>query len=83
MLVFLLIFLVGSDVVFHRIVGHPVGYVIRSLREVSQSLTKQELIKKLTRDEIGELTDTLNGLPGRIRECQSELLRLVNTGGLT
>ena len=46
MLVFLLIFLVGSGVVFYRVVGHPVGYLIRSLREASQDLTKQELIKK-------------------------------------
>jgi len=83
MLVFLLIFLVGSGVVFYRVVGHPVGYLIRSLREVSQDLTKQELIRKLTRDEIGELTDALNGLLGRIREYQSELIRLANTDGLT
>ena len=83
MAVFLLIFLVGSGLVFHRVVGYPVGFLIKSLRGISQDLTKQELIKKLTRDEIGELTDALNGLLGRIREYQSELVRLANTDGLT
>ena len=83
MAVFLLLFLVGSGVVFHRVVGYPVGFLIKSLRGVSQDLTKQELIQKLTRDEIGELTDALNGLLGRIREYQSELVRLANTDGLT
>jgi len=83
MAVFLLLFLVGSGLVFHRVVGHPVGFLIKSLRGISQDLTKQELIKKLTRDEIGELTDALNGLLGRIREYQSELVRLANTDGLT
>jgi len=83
MAVFLLLFLVGSGLVFHRVVGHPVGFLIKSLRGISQDLTKQELIKKLTRDEIGELTDALNGLLGRVREYQSELVRLANTDGLT
>ena len=83
MSVFLLLFLVGSGLVFHRVVGYPVGFLIKSLRGVSQDLTKQELIQKLTRDEIGELTDALNGLLGRIREYQSELVRLANTDGLT
>jgi len=83
MAVFLLLFLVGSGLVFHRVVGHPVGFLIKSLRGISQDLTQQELIKKLTRDEIGELTDALNGLLGRIREYQSELVRLANTDGLT
>ena len=83
MSVFLLLFLVGSGLVFHRVVGYPVGFLIKSLRGVSQDLTKQELIQKLTRDEIGELTDALNGLLGRIRKYQSELVRLANTDGLT
>jgi len=83
MAIFLLIFLVGSGIVFHRVVGHPVGFLIKSLRDISQDLSKQELIKRLTRDEIGELTDALNGLLGRIREYQSELVRLANTDGLT
>ena len=83
MSVFLLLFLVGSGLVFYRVVGYPVGFLIKSLRGVSQDLTKQELIQKLTRDEIGELTDALNGLLGRIREYQSELVRLANTDGLT
>ncbi len=83
MSVFLLLFLVGSGLVFHRVVGYPVGFLIKSLRGVSQDLTKQELIEKLTRDEIGELTDALNGLLGRIRKYQSELVRLANTDGLT
>ncbi|MCP4950809.1 MAG: GGDEF domain-containing protein, partial [Proteobacteria bacterium] len=76
-------FLLGSGIVFHRVVGHPVGFLINSLRGVSQDLSKQQLIKKLTKDEVGELTDTLNGLLGRIREYQSELVRLANTDGLT
>jgi len=83
MVVFLLLFLIGSGLVFYRVVGYPVGFLIKSLRGVSQDLTKQELIQKLTRDEIGELTDALNGLLGRIREYQSELVRLANTDGLT
>ena len=83
MALFLLCFLLGSGIVFHRVVGHPVGFLINSLRGVSQDLSKQQLIKKLTKDEVGELTDTLNGLLGRIREYQSELVRLANTDGLT
>ena len=81
--VFLLLFVVGSGLLFQRIVGHPVGYLIRSLRNISQDLTKQELIRKLTEDEIGELTDALNGLLQRIRTYQAELVRLANTDGLT
>ncbi len=81
--IFMLIFLIGSGIVFHRVVGYPVGFLIKNLRDISKDLTKQELIKKLTRDEIGELTDALNGLLGRVREYQSELLRLANTDGLT
>jgi diguanylate cyclase (GGDEF)-like protein len=81
--IFLLLFVVGSGLLFHRIVGHPVGYLIRSLRDISQDLTKQELIRKLTRDEIGELTDALNGLLQRIRTYQAELVRLASTDGLT
>ena len=83
MAIFLLIFLIGSGIVFHRVVGYPVGFLIKNLRDISKDLTKQELIKKLTRDEIGELTDALNGLLGRVREYQSELVRLANTDGLT
>jgi diguanylate cyclase (GGDEF)-like protein len=41
------------------------------------------LIRKLTQDEIGELTDALNGLLQRIRIYQAELVRLANTDGLT
>ena len=63
--------------------GTSGGIPHKSLRGISQDLTQQELIKKLTRDEIGELTDALNGLLGRIREYQSELVRLANTDGLT
>ena len=81
--VFLLLFVVGSGLLFQRVVGHPVGYLIRSLRSISQDLTKQELIRKLTQDEIGELTDALNGLLQRIRTYQAELVRLANTDGLT
>jgi diguanylate cyclase (GGDEF)-like protein len=83
MAIFLLLFVIGSGLLFHRIVGHPVGYLIRSLRNVSQDLTQQDLIKKITRDEIGELTDALNGLLQRIRTYQAELVRLANTDGLT
>ena len=81
--VFLLLFVVGSGLLFQRIVGHPIGYLIRSLRNISQDLTKQELIRKLTQDEIGELTDALNGLLQRIRTYQEELVQLANTDGLT
>ena len=81
--VFLLLFVVGSGLLFQRIVGHPIGYLIRSLRNISQDLTKQELIRKITQDEIGELTDALNGLLQRIRTYQAELVRLANTDGLT
>jgi diguanylate cyclase (GGDEF)-like protein len=81
--VFLLLFVVGSGLLFQRIVGYPVGYLIRSLRNISQDLTKQELIRKFTEDEIGELTDALNGLLQRIRTYQAELVRLANTDGLT
>ena len=81
--VFLLLFVVGSGLLFQRVVGYPVGYLIRSLRSISQDLTKQELIRKLTRDEIGELTDALNGLLQRIRTYQAELVRLASTDGLT
>ncbi len=83
LVVFLLLFVVGSGLLFQRVVGHPVGYLIRSLRNISQDLTKQELIRKLTQDEIGELTDALNGLLQRIRTYQAELVRLANTDGLT
>ena len=83
LVVFLLLFVVGSGLLFQRIVGYPVGYLIRSLRSISQDLTKQELIRKLTQDEIGELTDALNGLLQRIRTYQAELVRLANTDGLT
>ena len=83
LVVFLLLFVVGSGLLFQRIVGHPVSYLIRSLRNISQDLTKQELIRKLTQDEIGELTDALNGLLQRIRTYQAELVRLANTDGLT
>ena len=81
--VFLLLFVVGSGLLFQRIVGYPIGYLIRSLRNISQDLTKQELIRKLTEDEIGELTDALNGLLQRIRTYQEELVQLANTDGLT
>ena len=81
--VFLLLFVVGSGLLFQRIVGHPIGYLIGSLRNISQDLTKQESIRKLTEDEIGELTDELNGLLQRIRTYQAELVRLANTDGLT
>ena len=83
LVVFLLLFVVGSGLLFQRVVGHPVGYLIRSLRNISQDLTKQELIRKITHDEIGELTDALNGLLQRIRTYQAELVRLANTDGLT
>ena len=83
LVVFLLLFVVGSGLLFQRIVGHPVSYLIRSLRNISQDLTKQELIRKLTQDEIGELTDALNGLLQRIRTYQAELVQLANTDGLT
>jgi diguanylate cyclase (GGDEF)-like protein len=83
LVVFLLLFVVGSGLLFQRIVGHPVSYLIRSLRNISQDLTKQELIRKITEDEIGELTDALNGLLQRIRTYQAELVRLANTDGLT
>ncbi|XXK28120.1 GGDEF domain-containing protein [Arenicellales bacterium nBUS_45] len=83
MALFLVCFLLGSAIVFHRVVGHPVGFLVDSLRGVSRDLSKQRLIKKLSKDEIGELTDTLNSLLGRIREYQSELIRLANTDGLT
>ena len=83
LVVFLLLFVVGSGLLFQRIVGHPVSYLIRSLRNISQDLTKQELIRKLTQDEIGELTDALNGLLQRIRTYQEELVQLANTDGLT
>ena len=83
LVVFLLLFVVGSGLLFQRVVGHPVGYLIRSLRNISQDLTKQELIRKLTQDEIGELTDALNGLLQRIRTYQAELVQLANTDGLT
>ena len=81
--VFLLLFVVGSGLLFQRIVGHPIGYLIGSLRNISQDLTKQESIRKLTEDDIGELTDALNGLLQRIRTYQAELVRLANTDGLT
>ena len=83
LVVFLLLFVVGSGLLFQRIVGHPVSYLIRSLRNISQDLTKQELIRKLTQDEIGELTDALNGLLQRIRTYQEELVQLANIDGLT
>ena len=83
LVVFLLLFVVGSGLLFQRIVGHPVSYLIRSLRNISQDLTKQELIRKITQDEIGELTDVLNGLLQRIRTYQEELVQLANTDGLT
>ncbi len=83
LVVFLLLFVVGSGLLFQRIVGYPVSYLIRSLRNISQDLTKQELIRKLTQDEIGELTDALNGLLQRIRTYQEELVQLANTDGLT
>ena len=83
LVVFLLLFVVGSGLLFQRIVGHPVSYLIRSLRNISQDLTEQELIRKITQDEIGELTDALNGLLQRIRTYQAELVRLANTDGLT
>jgi len=83
LVVFLLLFVVGSGLLFQRIVGHPVSYLIRSLRNISQDLTKQELIRKITQDEIGELTDALNGLLQRIRTYQEELVQLANTDGLT
>ena len=41
------------------------------------------MIRKITHDEIGELTDVLNGLLQRIRPYQAELVRLANTDGLT
>ncbi len=83
LVVFLLLFVVGSGLLFQRIVGHPVSYLIRSLRNISQDLTKQELIRRITQDEIGELTDALNGLLQRIRTYQAKLVRLANTDGLT
>ena len=81
--IFLVLFVVGSGFVFRRVVGYPVSFLIRNLHNVSQDLSKQESIKKLTRDEIGELTDALNGLLQRIRGYQIELVRLANTDGLT
>jgi diguanylate cyclase (GGDEF)-like protein len=81
--VFLLIFVLGSALLFHRVVGRSVRFLVASVRDVAQDLTNFEAIRKLSRDEIGELTDALNSLFERVRGYQTDLLKLAETDSLT
>ena len=81
--VFLLIFVLGSALLFHRVVGRSVRFLVASVRDVAQDLTNFEEIQKLSRDEIGELTDALNRLFERVRGYQADLLKLAETDSLT
>ena len=81
--VFLLIFVLGSALLFHRVVGRSVRFLVASVRDVAQDLTNFEEIRKLSRDEIGELTDALNRLFERVRGYQADLLKLAETDSLT
>lgn len=80
---FLLIFVLGSALLFHRVVGRSVRFLVASVRDVAQDLTNFEEIRKLSRDEIGELTDALNRLFERVRGYQMDLLKLAETDSLT
>ena len=81
--VFLSIFVLGSALLFHRVVGRSVRFLVASVRDVAQDLTNFEEIRKLSRDEIGELTDALNRLFERVRGYQADLLKLAETDSLT
>ena len=81
--VFLLIFVLGSALLFDRVVGRSVRFLVASVRDVAQDLTNFEEIRKLSRDEIGELTDALNRLFERVRGYQADLLKLAETDSLT
>ncbi len=81
--VFLLIFVLGSGLLFYRVVGRSVRFLVASVRDVAQDLTNFEEIRKLSRDEIGELTDALNRLFERVRGYQADLLKLAETDSLT
>ena len=81
--VFLLIFVLGSALLFERVVGRSVRFLVASVRDVAQDLTNFEEIRKLSRDEIGELTDALNRLFERVRGYQADLLKLAETDSLT
>jgi diguanylate cyclase (GGDEF)-like protein len=81
--VFLLIFVLGSALLFYRVVGRSVRFLVASVRDVAQDLTNFEEIRKLSRDEIGELTDALNRLFERVRGYQADLLKLAETDSLT
>ena len=80
---FLLIFVLGSALLFHRVVGRSVRFLVASVRDVAQDLTNFQEIRKLSRDEIGELTDVLNRLFERVRGYQMDLLKLAETDSLT
>ena len=81
--VFLLIFVLGSALLFDRVVGRSVRFLVASVRDVAQDLTNFEEIRKLSRDEIGELTDALNRVFERVRGYQADLLKLAETDSLT
>ncbi|MEE2804238.1 MAG: diguanylate cyclase [Pseudomonadota bacterium] len=81
--VFLLLFILGSGLLFYRVVGRSVRFLVSSVRDSSQDLTSFTKIRKLTRDEIGELTDALNGLFERVRSYQGDLRKLAETDPLT
>ena len=81
--VFLSIFVLGSALLFDRVVGRSVRFLVASVRDVAQDLTNFEEIRKLSRDEIGELTDALNRLFERVRGYQADLLKLAETDSLT
>ena len=81
--VFLSIFVLGSALLFYRVVGRSVRFLVASVRDVAQDLTNFEEIRKLSRDEIGELTDALNRLFERVRGYQADLLKLAETDSLT
>jgi len=81
--VFLLIFVLGSALLFYRVVGRSVRFLVASVRDVAQDLTNFQEIRKLSRDEIGELTDVLNRLFERVRGYQADLLKLAETDSLT
>ena len=81
--VFLLIFVLGSALLFYRVVGRSVRFLVASVRDVAQDLTNFQEIRKLSRDEIGELTDALNRLFERVRGYQADLLKLAETDSLT
>jgi diguanylate cyclase (GGDEF)-like protein len=81
--VFLLIFVLGSGLLFYRVVGRSVRFLVANVRDVAQDLTNFQEIRKLSRDEIGELTDALNRLFERVRGYQTDLLKLAETDSLT